>query len=309
MPIPASKRGYMPGKFGVDIGGNFAGWVMSAEGGHPSSDVVTEKLGPDNIQKKHVAGVKYDDISISCGTGMSKQFWNWVKDSIDHKYSRKDGAIITADYDFREMTRMNFFHALISEVALPACDAASKDAAKMTVKFSPETTRVQTPMGGAKVTGQQNQAIQKKWLPANFRLDIKGFEQACSRINKIEAITIKQKNAENPVGQMRDYEREPAYLEFGNLVITLAESHADAFYKWMQNFVVDGKNGEDMEKTATLEYLTPNLRETLLKLTFYNLGIFKLTPDKSEAGAEGIRRVKVEMYCEKIQLDYTAAWM
>jgi len=63
-----------------------------------------------------------------------------------------------------------------------------------------------------------------------------------------------------------------------------------------------------MEKTATLEYLTPDLKETLLTLTFYNLGIFKLTPDKVESGSENIRRVKVEMYCEKIMLDYKAVW-
>jgi len=308
MPIPASKRGYMSGKFGVDIGGNFAGWVFSAEGGHPSSDVVVEKLGPELLQRKHVAGVKYDDINVVCGTGMTRQFWQWVKDSLDHKYSRKDGAIITADYDYKEMSRTNFYHALISEVTLPACDASSKDAAKMTVKVTPETTRVLAPMGGPAISGTLNPPIQKKWLPMNFRFDMQGFEQACKRVNKIEAITIKQKNTENAIGQMRDYEREPAYLEYPNLVITTAESHADVFYKWMQDFVVDGKNGEDMEKTATLEYLTPDLKETLLTLTFYNLGIFKLTPDKVESGSENIRRVKVEMYCEKIMLDYKAVW-
>ena len=36
----------------------------------------------------------------------------------------------------------------------------------------------------------------------------------------------------------------------------------------------------------------------LFTLTFKHLGIFKLTPEKVEAGSENIRRVKAEMYCE-----------
>ena len=39
----------------------------------------------------------------------------------------------------------------------------------------------------------------------------------------------------------------------------------------------------------------------LLTLNFAGLGIFKLTPEKVEAGSENIRRIKAEMYCESIE--------
>jgi len=308
MPITANKRGYTAGKYAIDMGGVMAGWLFSAEGGHATADVVTEKLGPDHIAKKHISNVKYEDISVSCGTGMSKQFYEWIKSSFDHTYTRKDGAIISADYDHNEVSRLTFQHALISEVGFPALDAASKDAAKMTIKFSPEITRT-TYGQGAKISGNTNAVIQKKWLPANFRLVINGLEEACTRVNKIEALTVKQKNVENAVGELRDAEKEPANLEIPNLVITFAESHAKSFYDWHKSFVIDGNAGDGDEKNGSLTFLTPNLKEELFTINFTHLGIFKLTPDKVESHSEGIRRLKAEMYCEEMSFTYhSSAW-
>ena len=44
-------RGYTAGKYGLELDGQFAGWIYSAEGGDATSDVVLERLGPDNIQQ------------------------------------------------------------------------------------------------------------------------------------------------------------------------------------------------------------------------------------------------------------------
>ena len=38
-----------------------------------------------------------------------------------------------------------------------------------------------------------------------------------------------------------------------------------------------------MEKGGTLEYLTTDLKTTLFTLHFFNLGVFKVSPDKVEA--------------------------
>lgn len=311
MPITASKRGYVAGKYGLEIDGISAGWLWSAEGGHATSDVVTEKLGPDHIAKKHLGPLKYEDISLQCGTGMSKGFYEWIKTSFDHKYQRKNGAIIAADYDYNEHSRLTFYNALMTEVGFPALDAASKDAAKMTIKFKPEYTRTTTTTGGPSVAGGKfpiKPQVQKKWLPSNFRIRIDGLEDSCSRVNKIEAIVVKQKVIENPVGELRDYEAEPAVVEVPNLVITFPESHSKPFYDWHESFVIKGNNGDDQEKGGTLEFLTPNLQEVLFTIQFQHLGIFKLTPEKVESGSENIRRLKAEMYCEDMKFTYNASW-
>jgi phage tail-like protein len=294
-----NKRAYTAGRFAMDLNKQFAGWISSIEGGHATSDVVVEKLGADMIQHKHLAGVKYEDISVSCGTAMSKAFYEWIQASLDLKHTRNDGAVITADYSQKEVSRLTFFQALITEVGFPALDAASKDAAKMTVKFAPEHTRMSTQPSGA-VQAPIGKGEQKKWLPSNFRLKIDGLDNACTRVNKIEALTIKQKVIENPCGELRDSEKIPASIEYPNLVVTFDESHADDVYKWHEDFVINGNNGQDKEKGGTLEYLSANLKDVLFTLTFSGLGIFKVTPDKVEAGSENPRRLKAEMYCEQI---------
>lgn len=309
--LTSDKRGYIAGKFALELDGVNAGWLFNAEGGQAGADVVTEKLGTDHIAKKHISGVKYDDITLVFGTGMSKAVYSWMNDSFLHQYSRKNGAYIGADYNYKEYTRLTWYNALITEMGFPALDAASKDAAKFTLKITPEYTRFQTTSGGgAPIVGKYaiDPKVQKKWLPANFRLRIDGLEDACSRVTKIEALTIKQKNVQNAVGELRDFEAEPAYLEIPNLVITTSESHADALYQYHKSFVIDGKNGDDMEKGGTLEYLTPDLKEVLFTVTFEHLGIFKLTPDKVESGSEGIRRVKAEFYCENMKFNYMSFW-
>lgn len=307
MALTGDKRGYTAGKYGIELDNINAGWVSSVEGGMATSDVVVEKIGGDLYQKKHIAGVKYEDISVSCGTGMSKGFYDWIKASFDCNYARKNGAVISADYNYKAITRLDFFNALISEIGFPALDAGSKDAAKMTIKFTPETTRFK-PEGGSSIANnyKNDQAKQKKWLPSNFKLTIDGLD--CTRVNKIEAITLKQKNVVNAVGEQRDHEMEPASLEVPNLVVTLAESHAKDWYDWHKTFVIDGVNGDDKEKGGSLVFLTPDLKD-LFTITFKHLGIFKLTPEKVEAGSENIRRVKAEMYCEEMSFDYgQSAW-
>lgn len=294
------KRSYTAGKFALDLDGDFAGWIQSVEGGQASADVVVEKVGADLIQHKHIAGVKYEDISVNCGTSMSKSFYEWIQASLDHQVKRvNSGAIITADFNMKEVGRLNFFQALITEVGFPALDASSKEAAKMTVKFAPEYTRQQAKTGGA-VQSQLGKGQQKKWLPSNFRLQIEGLDDACRHVNKIEGLTIKQKVVENPVGELRDYQKEPAHIEFPNLVITSSEAYADKVYQWHEDFVIKGNNDNSKEKTGSLTYLSSDLKE-LFTLEFYGLGIFKLTPEKVEAGSENIRRVKWELYCEQIK--------
>jgi hypothetical protein len=166
---------------------------------------------------------------------------------------RKNGAIVHFDYDYNELSRLTFHEALVTEFAMPALDASSKDPAMMTVKFKPEWTRKTFGGGGKKTSSNLKPDVQKKWLPANFRLRFTNdasFDSALQKVNKIEALTIKQKVVENAIGEQRDYQQEPAAIEFPNLVITLAESHADKFYKWHENFVINGRNGHDQEKTG-----------------------------------------------------------
>ena len=300
-----AQRGYVAGKYGLELDNQFVGWIEPPEGGYGTSDVVVERLGPDRIQHKHIAGVKYEDIIVTVGTGMSNVFYDWIRAGLDKKFTRRNGAIVTCDYNNHVLSRMQWFNALISEVGFPACDAASKDAAKMSIKITPEYTRFLVEKAGTVYSVNRiGPASQKKWLPANFRLQIAGCQTACSRVNKIEAITIKTVSDAKAVGEVRDYQSLPSHLDVPNLTVTTLEATAAEFYQWHEDFVIKGINGDDKERGGTLDYLTPDFKEALFTLTFRHLGIFKLTPEKVEAGSESVRRVKAEMYCEDIGFAY-----
>jgi phage tail-like protein len=298
-------RGYTAGRFALEIDGVHAGWIYSCEGGNRTAEVVTEKLSQEHHIRKHIAGVKYDDISITCGIAMSKHFWHKLKASFDDGFKRIDGAIHVADYDGNIQRTLEFHHAIVTEIGFPGLDASSKDACKLSFKLTPEWTRTHQGKGKVRTsdhpigTGQQ-----KKWSPANFRLRIDGLDHACKKINKIEPIVIKQKVTDNTVGEMRLVMREPVAIEFPNLVITTAESHAGLLYHWEKSFVIDGNCSDEDEKTATLEYLSHDLKHTLFTVDMAHVGIFKLTADKMDAHGEALRRVKCEMYVEEMSFHF-----
>jgi len=288
--IGAEARAFAAGHFALELEGATAGFIHSTEGGDATADVIEEESESCST-RKHLGNVKYEDIKVSCGTGMSAAFYEWLQGVPGCEFARKSGAIVTADFNFKEIARLNFTNALITEFGMPALDAASKDAAFMTVTFSPEATQRQKGSGNT-LTPCGTVKAQKKWLASNFRLTIGGLD--CTKVNKIDAITIKQSASRDAQGR----------LEIPNLVITLAESSAQSFFDWHEDFVIKGNNGSESEKNGMLEYLTPNLSEALFTINFMHLGIFKLAPEKVEAGNEQIKRVKAEMYCEEMTFKF-----
>jgi hypothetical protein len=286
----------------LSIDGKVWGVPANVTGGSIYADFVTEKIGPDHLARKHLSGVKYEDISLEVGTGMIKEFYGWIQETLQGKYSRKNGEITVCDFDFVPRGALSFSYALISEVSFPKLDAAAKDAAKLTVKLKPELLRSNRnpPKPGSKIAAPPAQK-EKKWLPANFRLEIDGLD--CKYVNRVSPPVARQIVAENAVGELRDYQKEPSHWEFGNLTVTLAETHADSWVKWHDDFVIHGNNGEGQEKTGTLTYLASDMKTELFVLKLSHLGIFRLHEEAGESGAEKVQRVEAEMYCERMELE------
>jgi hypothetical protein len=93
MAITKNTRAYTGGKYNLefDPNGN-AGWIKDADGGHAVADVVTEKMGADVLARKHLGNVKYEDVSFKCGTGMSREFYNWIDTAI-HLGAQRGAAL------------------------------------------------------------------------------------------------------------------------------------------------------------------------------------------------------------------------
>jgi len=282
------------GKYGIELAGSFAGWLAAAEGGQAFADVVQEPGAPGTIVVKHIGKPKYEDITLTFGTGMSKEFCEWIKATFDLKPARKSGAIVAADTNNKTVDRLKFQDGLITEIGFPTLDAASKDAARMTVRLAPQRTQRAAGGGAAPPSAK----IQKKWQSSNFRLQIDGLD--CTRVNKIEALVVKQTAS-------RENALEAGQLEIPNLVFTLPEAQADDFRKWHEEFVINGNNDQSQEKNGTLMFLAPDMTEVLFTLNLLRLGIFRLALEKSETGADSIRRLKAEMYCEEMKFSFAAS--
>lgn len=295
---PLTSGAYGAGKLALELDGQAAGFSYGVEGGSAVGEVTTIAMGPNQIPNKQLTNLRYDPITVEFGPGMTRPWYDWISGTLDMKIQPRNGAVLSLSFDNKLQSRLDFMNALITEISFPTLDAASRDAGRMKVKLAPAATQQQK--GSGAIVGGTLSKATKQWLPANFRLNIQGLEQATQRVNKIEALTIKVVLQPTQVGAKGSTLLQAVGIEIPNLVITLPEVDAGPFYQWHEDFVIKGINGPDKERPGVLEWLDPTLKTVLGSLQFFNLGIFKIAPEKVEAAAETIRRVKVEMYCERI---------
>jgi len=224
--------------------------------------------------------------------------YDWIDTTIHRVSEPYDGAIVMVDSTYTEMSRLNFYSGVITEIIFPALDAGSKDPARISLKITPKYTRYVAGTG-VKWSPQYVKAVGGKTsllLPWAFRLQIDKLD--CNRVNTIDALTITPLIGESTGFQTNvRSEKEPVSLEVPNLGLTLAESDTDGFRAWHGDSVIKGIH---TTKNGTLEYLDSNLKDVLFTLTFQNLGIFKLSPEKYEGESGSVRRSRAEMYCEAI---------
>lgn len=286
--MASDGRSYVTGYFALDLDGIRCGLIQKFEGGDVEGEVTTLPLAHDYSVRKHIGNVKYNDFTVQTGLSIGQPVKDWIDASIAMNYMRKSGEVRAADFK-REVRHIREFRdALLTEIGFPACDAAARDAAFMTVKFSPTSVR-NKPGDGSKVDDPAN-AAQKMWHPTDFRFVIDGLDKACAKVSKVEAMSIKFK--------------EPGKIEFPNIKFTLPEDYSHDFFKWHEDFVINGNNSEENHKTGSLVYLDRTRRKELLTLTLHGLGIFKISAAPRANNEDKIASVTVECYCEKITSNF-----
>jgi len=291
-------RSYVSGNFFLTLDGVKCGFIKSVDGGGISAAVINELPKPSSFVKKHIGQPKYEEFVVQVGFSQSMKLYDWISQSWSMASPRVSGSIISVDYNLNAKSEQQFFNALLTETTIPAMDGSSKEPAYITLKFAPESTRL-VKSSGKLTTEKMNQKV---FLPSNFILKIDGLD--CSKVNKIESFTVKRGVVTDDIGSARDFLKEPGKLEFPNLKITMAEVTAQSFIDWHDSFVIKGNNDESKERKGSLTLLSPDRKTELLTIEFFNMGIFRIQPDKAQANADQIKRLTVELYVERMTFQY-----
>jgi len=300
---PQSSRAYSAAHFLLELGEKEkVGFLRSVEGGGYKAEHLVSQVGSAHGTWKQLSKPKLEDIKIQVGMAMSEVFYAWISGFFSGEVIRKHGAIVAGDFHYKERARRNFYDALISEVAFPALDATNKNPCYMTVTLTPERMEF--------VKGTQNKLdsfignmAQKLWTASKFYLKIDGFEDACRRVTKVDAFSIKQKVMEAPNGRLRYPIRVPGRIEWPNVSFSVPEVDADPFIEHFVKYAVNGEPQDATRRNGEIAFLDHQGIE-LAALWLHGIDLSSVVPDKSDAGSDDIKSVKVEMAVESMQFVY-----
>src|SRR5262245_40421969 len=225
-----ANRPYAAAHFGLELDDNKeVAMFRSIEGGGAKAEVMTyqHSINKDSGYGRYrqLGKPKFDDLKLQIGMSMTQPFYEWLKDFFAGKPTRKNGAIVAADFYYKERARRTFTNALIKELTFPKLDANDKNAAYMNITLAVEDVEFK-PGGGSElnIPGKQNQ--QRLWTACNFRLSIEKLEGA-KRCTKIDAFTIKQQIMEYHSGGFKSAQKLPSHVEFPNIVFYVPEADAE----------------------------------------------------------------------------------
>jgi hypothetical protein len=301
--MTVTKKAYTAGHFAFhldDKSTRSTAWLKSVDGGAVKGSVVTENVGTDQLTFRHLSTIEVEPITVEVAIAAAKPLLRWIQASWTREYSRRNGAVVHGDFRYQSKIEQWFYDALIAEVSFPALDAGDKNPAYLNVKLHPE--RIELKKGSGEISGVDGDNKSKMWTPSMFELKIEGVN--CERVSKIDAITVKQSITQMYTGANRYPELEPTGIEFPNLTLYVTEAYAQDFVEWHRKFVVQGAKDPEQEKTGYLNFLDPSSKKILFSINLNQVGISSLTVEKSEANAEALKRVKVELYVDGLELEF-----
>ena len=311
----ADNRAYGAAHFGLELDGNKQlAMFRSVEGGAVKADVMVyhHAINKDTGYNRYrqLGRPKFDDIKMQVGMSMSKPLYEWLQDFLVGKPTRKNGAIVAADFHFKERARRTFTNALIKELTFPKLEGKDTHAAYMTVALAIEDMAFEAG-GGAAISFSGNPDNQRLWTAKNFRLNIDGLPGS-TRCTKIDSFTIKQQIIEYPMGGFKNAQKTPSVLEFPNISFYIPEADAEPFIKHMQQQVGFGGSGNGkVRDPASLNghldiFDNDQKKNVIFSLNFYGAEIVSATPDKHDADSTEAKQVRIEMFTERMEFFYPA---
>lgn len=137
----------------------------SASGGAITAETIEEPMGPDRMIHKHLGPIIYEPMTIQIGLSEPKGLCQWIIDSLGPNPPRQDVTITEVDLNMQPKTQRKLLRSLISEITIPACDAASRDPACLTMVIAPESIQQAQPQAAPSCAVQPETLAPKQFPP------------------------------------------------------------------------------------------------------------------------------------------------
>jgi hypothetical protein len=297
-----TRNSYSANNFELLIDGHKpTAYVKSVEGGWSFANITSES--------QQISSVDIEPITVEFGLGGAADWLSWIQGSWGRKDDpRRNGQITHADFGMRSMFEHHFYKALITETTFPALDGTSKEGGYIKCKLQPEWVDTTVlAKSGPRISGDVS-PHQKTWTPAAFRFTIDGVDDM-QYTSKIDSFTITVEFTKLYTGAQRFPELVPRNVKFPNITGTIALMYADKLIKWHKDYIrtKDGQGVKDTraQKSGSIEYLTLDRRQTMLRINLYGVGLRSLSVP-SKANEEQIKHVKFELYVDRMEIDRTS---
>lgn len=306
MAPKTQNRPYAAAHFALELDGKTdLGLFRSIEGGGVRADVMNYQYGHSLQKWRQVGKPKYEDIKVQVGMAMSKPFYDWVEKFFEGEAIQKTGAIVAADFYYAERARREFTGAMIKELVFPALTAKDNNPIFMTLTLAVEDIKF-VQGKGRKINQGVGMHPQKEWTGHRFHFSLDGFESACRNTSKVDSFTIKQTVIDYHSGGFRAPIKCASAMDFPNITFYIPESDAQPLYDQVAKRISDGELKDHSDKKAGYIQTYSQDGKPLVTLEFFDAEIVSVTPDKSDAGGEEVKQVKVELYTENMKFTYPA---
>jgi T4-like virus tail tube protein gp19 len=297
----ADQRSYTGGNFKLDIDGFDVGYLKKVSGMGMTADIAENKLGPDNVTKKHVANIKWEPGKAEVGIGMGMGMYSWIKAAFDKAVLTKNGTLTAADFNHKAVSSLTFSNALINEVTVPKLSGDDKNGAYFTVGWQAETVR--WAKGGGEDIRSKIGPKQKAWLCSNFRVEIGNLP--CSRVASVDSFTWKCSTTPDQIGIFREPTYHPAAVTVPDIKLSISYGDYDAWAAAANAWFVGGKHLEGDEMTGQITFLGPDMKQELGAIELHNVGFKSFSYEDLEGASDKVKRFSPTLYVERMVFKIT----
>lgn len=276
---------------------NTAVALSSVSGGGMRADVANTARGTDRTSKAAAGRVRYDPTTIQV-TGDYKPLLKWASDTWTGQAALRACSIALIDATGKVAGERMFTDALLTELSIPALDAASKEPVALKAAFvCANAELIAAKPGSGKTAAPAAGKGGKLPISSNFKVTMDGLD--ATRVARVDPIVIKTPAIETTSGASRTISHQPGAVDFGVVRLAIAESGATPWIEW---FNESAKQGKNIRKNGSITLLTADLKTELLSIALTDVMIVGVTPRAFGPGAAGEGQVLIDLKPGRIEL-------